>query len=807
MELLLEHARLATRMFKNNIKMDFLKDFTMEDINNCCNRLENNEKINENYKDSKVIQRELIRDENAVRYIIEASNKELDLERLEYLIKDIKKHNEKLSDYTIEDIIEVINNNDLYSSGCYDYLKYYINSDEKTKKIVSDNLNHFYSQSYLSFDDLNNSQRELFKEEYLCNYNLIPTHNELNKIYEYLSTNGKLNYIINFLYKKKLYIPLTIYNYKILNDNTESIADYIEAISNLIQDNEVMYMFLLKWLENECKLYDLKIMEYRVKTTNVEQLKEAFFNRSTYINFIYGDKLKNFPLEEISENREELIIYAIANNKKSFLKLITQNIAEFLSIPTNSILYQENFYSEYINLNELTLKNLIKLQTMYVNRYTNVFKILEKQTYTFEEISTLYNVEEQYIYLYNKLLDLKIDDRLLRIRQFIKKDLLIDSLKDSDIEVLARRIKIRPLYKWLEECFNNIKDIKAEDIVKILIHYNDIIKFIPQIKNKNELAYVLRNYENIQSYDNLADVKNDIELLDKDWYELKRQLDFSPDFMKKYKDNIKEFLLNNGAELAYKYYKNRNDEQKEAFKLIIKAELMGQFKSLKYHTDDLSKEIDYKLNTVQIEEWTNNNRKITEGIIEVQEYDDFYNTMILGEKPQHTCLSYINGMYNRCLLACFDSNKKILYAKRNNKIVARAMVRLTKGTYNSMNKKESLSFIDVENNSSTKREGCKEKLTLFLERLYIAEVSCVDTKRIVKLFMELLEDKAEKMNALLVLSNYYEDYTDDRYVKTKYYMYISRSKSSSQYLDSLSGQATISDEGGYKSNNFLILKR
>ena len=37
-------------------------------------------------------------------------------------------------------------------------------------------------------------------------------------------------------------------------------------------------------------------------------------------------------------------------------------------------------------------------------------------------------------------------------------------------------------------------------------------------------------------------------------------------------------------------------------------------------------------------------------------------------------------------------------------------------------------------------------------------------------------------------------------------MYISKSKSSSQYLDSLDGQASVTDEGQYKVNNFLIWK-
>ena len=154
---------------------------------------------------------------------------------------------------------------------------------------------------------------------------------------------------------------------------------------------------------------------------------------------------------------------------------------------------------------------------------------------------------------------------------------------------------------------------------------------------------------------------------------------------------------------------------------------MGQFKKLKYYTDDLKKEIDRDLCDYQIKEWTENNLSIKDGTINVTEYDDFYSTMILGEKPQHTCLSYINGMYNECLLACFDSNKKILYAKIDGKIVARAMIRLTKGTFSDSNSesKEDFSFVDLENISDKKKEQSKNKeyLTVFLEKPYISGIS------------------------------------------------------------------------------------
>ena len=74
------------------------------------------------------------------------------------------------------------------------------------------------------------------------------------------------------------------------------------------------------------------------------------------------------------------------------------------------------------------------------------------------------------------------------------------------------------------------------------------------------------------------------------------------------------------------------------------------------------------------------------------------------------------------------------------------------------------------------------------------------------MFIKVVENKANKMNAVLVLSDYYSKQVIENYISTRYYMYISKSKAGSQYLDSLNGQASVSDEGQYKANNFLIWK-
>ena len=342
-----------------------------------------------------------------------------------------------------------------------------------------------------------------------------------------------------------------------------------------------------------------------------------------------------------------------------------------------------------------------------------------------------------------------------------------------------------------------------------LINYEDIERFISEITNEIELLYLIRNKDIIQKYETLGEIKENIEEIDTYWKQLVTVMDFNEDFISEHSKTIKEFLLNNGAELALTYYRNcENNKQKNSYRLIVKAQLMGEFHKLKYYTDDLQKEINQDLSQIQVKNWMANS-KIDNGIIEVGEYDDFFSTMMLGVVPQRTCLSYKDGMYNRCLLACFDSNKKVLYAKINGRVVARAMIRLTKGKYNNEERTEtSLAFIDLEDIPIDKpKVSTKEEyLTLFLERPYIAGITDKEEKQVKELFIKLLEKKATDMNAILVLSSRYSNIESENYVVTKYYMYISKSKAGCQYLDSLNGSAGISDEGQYKANNFLIWK-
>ena len=807
MESLLEHVRVATTMYKNKLNLKFIKEFKIKEIEDCCTQLENLHVDNKIYESSEIIERELIKDANSINYLIKIFREGIDPIKIKDLVEIIQENKEKITNYEVENIIKVLKDNKLYCNTSYAYLKYFINNIKSDigRKTVIANLEYFFTQDDVKLNDLDEDEINLFTSPFLSDYNLIPKNN-IKRVYELLVQNEELKKLILFLYINKLTIPLNIRQYEKLNIDSKKIHEYLSKIIKAV-DNDTMYRLLLKWSNNGCSIYDLKIIDSKIKDLEPSKLENIVANRSGYINFIFGNKICNLKLDSINESKEGLLIYAISNNKKGFLKLIEQNQEEFLQIPAASILYDENFYLKYVNINDLNIKNLKELK--FMNNKNYYINSLKEKIYTFNEIKALYEASnENYYIIYNYLSDMKIDEKILRIKQLINKNLISSSLSFNEMEKLAEKLKEKSLYNWIEQDFKDIKGLTPKNAIDALINYSYISKFISEIKNRNELLYLLRNKDIINTFSCLESIRDNIESIDKYWNELINLMDISQEFIKKYKENIKTFLLNNGAELALAYYKEcYSDREKASYKLIVKSELMGEFKRLKYYTNDLEKEICYELNDSQIKEWTNNNLSFSCENIEVSEYDDFYHTMILGEEPMHTCLSYRNGAYNSCLLACFDSNKKILYAKIDGKIVARAMVRLTKGSYQNKNEIESLSFVDLENiEEKDKSKKINEKLTIFLEKAYIAGISDTVEKKVEKMFIEVLERKAKKMNALLVLSNYYYLENLKDYISTRYYMYISKSKAGAQYLDSLRGQATVSDEGQYRENNFLIWK-
>ena len=289
---------------------------------------------------------------------------------------------------------------------------------------------------------------------------------------------------------------------------------------------------------------------------------------------------------------------------------------------------------------------------------------------------------------------------------------------------------------------------------------------------------------------------------DPSWKNLKTELNISDAFVVENKSNIQKFIYEGGAEIMTSFL-NRQPKKKEEIRRIVNAELLGKFMELKYHGGDLEREIAFPIKRDTEEIWKEKLLRVDCGW-EIWEEDSLLPVMQIGEVPLRSCISYRNGPNCDCLLSCFDANKKIIFIKHNGKIVFRAILRLTKGSFVAADERKTIEFVDVTVKSEP-HENKAEELVLFLERYYQSGLSEQEIRKAVNLTAMLVKEKAEKLGARLVLSSSYKNVLENKnYVLTNFYMYISASKNGSQYLDSLGGTAGVSASGSYTCNTFLL---
>ncbi|MDE7260564.1 MAG: hypothetical protein K2N78_00640 [Oscillospiraceae bacterium] len=497
------------------------------------------------------------------------------------------------------------------------------------------------------------------------------------------------------------------------------------------------------------------------------------------------------------------------NNKKHFIRLVDAQSEAFLDLPKTSVLFQEELYREHFNLNELMEKDLKDCAWMTQERL-DAAALSPGRRYTFQELRALHDAPRQYTTLYHALQSDSQDYRLKILRQLCKRNLLRFDMEDVEITALAAALDIKPLDAWMQTDFGHISDLTASDAVQMLAHLDKLRHLLPSIRTRTEVSLALRNLDTLEQYGSIAELKENLVQMDSDWHTLVGKMNLTPEFQEQYREGIVRFLCNNGAHIAETYQYSLNSHQKEAFQRVVKAELMGQLGRLKYYEGDLQRELDSPL-TARVKAGWPVNLQMEKGGLTVQEHDDFFSTMLLGMQPKRTCLAYANGAYNICLLSAFDSNKKILYATLDGRVVGRAFLRLTKGRLTGADAPAEegaggFTFVDLENAQDTRPERVQEPegLTLFLERPYIAGVGPAAEQSIMNMFVELAGRKADELDTMLVLSADYRKKDMPGFTWTQYAVYISKSKAGSQYLDSLGGQATVSAEGSYKSGSFLV---
>lgn len=723
--------------------------------------------------------------------------------RVGFLLGQMDK--EEIFKYSIEKLYDVLQDDMISNSYIALYLRYYADMGllyEERRRLCK-GLDNYYSHQEQEGEEIIRLHGKLF-------YNDVVSGDMLSNMGECymeclwgMARNRKILKILEIIYRMcggRIQIDDELF--KQIEAEPDKIEALLRWLDGFYNGNE-SEKFCQRLLENRALLYDLERLRKKVDEGKIQEAHQMIESRAAYISFFYNEY---FNESWNGKYREELVIYAVTHKKKAFLSLVRNNPEIFCSLPYNSLLFQKSFYSYVVNINSMNVKNL--KQCRDIKYYPeDVMKLLSARIHTFEEVFALQELPVEYAVLYSELQNERVDDRLKVMREIIKRKCL---RQDTDISALAAKLSLYPLSRWMQTEFVHIKDLDSDVAVRLLEKFDKISHLLNDIKSVSEARYVASNAEIFSKYADMDSVRSDTLEKDQEWLQLKDVFGFDQQFVQDNKERIMAFLYEDGAHIMWTYYTNVS-HKKEELRRLVSAELLGRFKELKYHSDDLDNELDYPISKTAKHIWMENLYD-EDGSLCVWEEDGLLPVMKMGEMPSRTCLSYIDGVYKRCLLASHDSNKKVLYVSWNGKIVMRAAVRLTKGMYGDANKRSSekepqLEFVDLtrkevaDNKPKIKN---KEFLVLFLERYYEAGIPQRMVGDVMKVVFRLMKRKSEQLGALLVMSTEYKTWKPEGMVCSDFSMYISKSKAGEQYLDSLNGSNTVDKEGSYKKNKFLV---
>ena len=702
---------------------------------------------------------------------------------------------DKVSDFSYEQVKAVYFDPLVTDGTAYSYMKYYgeqnVSKEEKEQLVKSIAM----CMEVLDFEKAGEKDHMLLVNPVFSSELLFDLLENVNNL-KILQDQGLME-LVNTLAGYEAEIrSLNQKQFDQMKERPVEILEKLKIVTRYIE-KENLTDGLNLWLWNEALYEDLCKLE-RAFTDGAEPA-EVFSGKVSYVNTLYQNPVSKISLSSLSEEKSEILLYAITQKKKAFLNLINEEAELFYDLPNASMLLKKEVYQEYINLNTLNRKNLKDSADLILLR--DRFELLAKREHTFEELKLLCTAKEAVIRLYEQL-TCKCDERLLVLRELIKRECVPYSFWKGQIEPLAAALSKKPLSRWIREDFRNISDLSYGTALWLLVYREQLKGMEKEITMEQQALYLLKDLVLVKECDSLSELKEKLILGDVSWRLLKEKLSFSEEFVQNNAARIGNFLFVGGAEIMETFLE-RQPSKIEEIRRLVTAELLGKFDELKYPSGDLMREIDFEVSEEAEKEWKKD-RTFTRGNLVLKEETGLLPVMQIGEIPSYSCLSYRSGLNSDCLLSCFDSNKKFFFIRKNGQVVFRTMIRLTKGSYVGDRMRKKIQFADLSGAGKPKEEE-GEELVLFLERYYEKNLTNEEMDQAVYLAFVAAKEKAKKLGARLVLSCYYQDHVKTKeYLKSNYYLYISKSKNGSQYLDSLYGEASVSASGDYSSNIFLV---
>ncbi|RRK32074.1 hypothetical protein EBB54_12365 [Schaedlerella arabinosiphila] len=806
-ETILKHIMLRTEMEKACVPDSLLKDYKeeeLQDLSRKINQMEVGEQIGKLGEEAASY---LVRDQGFLSCLVRLSKEECyNPVRTSSFLSSAG--DAILSeDYAYEELLSALADDQIEPDRICIYLKYFrsVPLTEEEKGHLMMGLYTLDECDTFSIGDLTDRERRLLTEPMMSS-NFLKKMAKERSFWKRLLDPGYHGLIKGLSDSLKWRACLMQRQEKVLWDHKEAISTGLSEVLKRIPPEEAV-TFLVQWLDNEALVYDLNRLKHLLLKVSADKKLSFMKNRVSYLSFLYGDVLEGVNVELLSEDQNNLLVYAITHKKKHFLSVVRENFRDFTYFGWHNLLLDRDTYERFLNINTLNPRNLRECARLYALS-DDKKQVLTWGQYTFEEIRLFATNDIFYIKLYHRLADLKMDDRLRVIREIIGKKCLLEGMTEEQLDKLGMMLKEKPVSRWMETELKHVESLSYQQAVSLLCVWDEAERFIPEIRTGYHADFLVYNLEKLQDIPDFKTAKEQMPEIDGRWKQLNGVLKIGEDFLFKNREGFMRFLCEGGAEIFHAFLSGALESEREKAKRLCAAEIAGRFREVKYYKNDLEREIALHLPAETQQVWMKN-MEVKRKPMRLWEEDRLLPIMQIGEVLGHTCLSYRDGKYKSCLLSCFDANKKVIYLSMEGTLVFRAIIRLTKGTfYRTNGKRQGLQFADLtqEDAGEEAANDRKEYLTLFLERPYFKGVSEEKEKEAVWFAVEMLKKKAKQLQAELVLSDAYKKFAleEKQFIRAKYYMYISESKNGEQYLDSLGGMAGARQEGSYEEGYFLF---
>jgi hypothetical protein len=332
-----ERLNLILKVNENQMDLSLVSAFDAETILSGCQRINESGIKPDTYNSCKAIQHELIRDAGFTDYWLKMNMAGIARETAEHYIGCIRSNNASPLDFSVNRLLSSIKLLGHKDECFYDYLKHFsgLPTNKEQKQYILSNLRIYKSQCTVSLDDLPETEREILSTPLLSDSFLIPEQ-DLTSALSLLATESGLYKLVNYFYDNGINVTLSMAHYREFMDGTELFQQQLNEVFTLLKkDSEVMTQLTKLWLENNCPDFDLQVLREKLHGMSREDVTEILNSRGSYINFIYGGRLKNIPLSEVPPSKEDVLVYAIQKRKNGFLRLIESNFETFMEMETH----------------------------------------------------------------------------------------------------------------------------------------------------------------------------------------------------------------------------------------------------------------------------------------------------------------------------------------------------------------------------------------------------------------------------------------------------------------------------------------